>query len=361
MSSAKRGGGADPIYQTHLFGSGPFAVNAAVNREAAIVAMLQRVLGELAVNRFKWSGFPESVDVRFIEMSLFYNALAVCYWDKDYERLLVVRGSGMGYVNMLDNPVSFTVIGPGSTTQPTNAGASEVAPAQFGSKILSSYDPVRHGQLESDAAKLKAIPIWANYFRSPDIDIVSIYAKRLAILDRTIEINSKNARRNKILKSTPNMQLSAVNVARSIDQGDELIQITGPLQDMEFIEAIDLGITPDSYEKLSLLRTRIWNEAVGLLGIDGANQDKKERLVAAEVSANDQQAASIRFVNLQARKQAAEHINKVFGLNVTVEYNVEVEEMAEKIFAAELEIAVNNAGSDDETEDESTDEKKDEE
>jgi hypothetical protein len=72
---------------------------------------------------------------------------------------------------------------------------------------------------------------------------------------------------------------------------------------------------------------------MGLLGIDNANQDKKERLVEAEVGANDAQTDSLRFVALQARQQGIEHVNKTFGLNITVDYNTEVEAMAEAMAA----------------------------
>jgi hypothetical protein len=339
VSRRKRGGGADEIYNTHLFGKGAYNQSPSINREFAITRLLERNMTELAVNRFAWDGLPDSIDPRFLEMCLFFNALAVVYWDKDYDKLLAVRGTGTGFVNMLDNPVSFSVIGPGSLIKPT----TDTAPAQFQNKTISAYSPAAHEDLDDDEKKEKAIPIWANYLRSPEIDIVRIYATRLATIDRTLEINSKNARRNKVLKGTPNMQLSMVNLARSIDQGDELIQVTGPMQDMDFIDTIDLGILPDSYDKLAILRTRVWSEAMGLLGIDNANQDKKERLVAAEVGANDSQTDSMRFVSLNARRQACEQINKVFGTEISVDFKVEIEAQEDADRAAQRQNDNNNS------------------
>lgn len=338
MARNKRGGGADAIYNEHLFGSGKYNNSPSMNREASITRLLERNMTELAVNRFAWDGLPDSIDARFLELCLFFNALAVVYWDEDYDKLLAVRGTGTGFVNMLDNPVSFSVIGPGSLIKPT----TDTAPAQFQNKIIGAYSPAAHEELEESEKKKKAIPIWANYLRSPEIDIVRIYSTRLAWIDRTLEINSKNARRNKILKGTPNMQLSMVNFARAVDQGDELIQITGPMQDMDFIDVLDLGIEPDSYDKLALLRTRIWSEAMGLLGIDNANQDKKERLVAAEVGANDSQTDSMRFVSLNARRQACDQINKVFGLEISVDFKVEIEAQEDADRAAKRQNDNNN-------------------
>lgn len=328
-----------------LFGSfDSYKSNPGVNRERAITINHMQNLGELAINRFKWENLPPTVDPRFLEITLFYQALSVFYWDKEFDALLAVRGSGAGFVNMHDNPVSFTVVGPSnvaasiqdSIAGPT-VGLSNRAP-------IRAYDPTVHSKL-SDPEKLKemCVPVWANAFRFPDIEQINIYATRLAWIDRTLEINTKNARRTKILKTTPNMSLSASNVVRGIDQGDELIQITGPMADMDFVEAIDLGIEPDSYDKLSLLRTRIWNEAVGLFGINGANQDKKERLVSAEVGANDEQIATLRYSSLNARQDACERINKVFGTDISVDFRTEIEAKEEAEAAMEAQQKASNA------------------
>jgi hypothetical protein len=59
---------------------------------------------------------------------------------------------------------------------------------------------------------------------------------------------------------------------------------------------------------------------MGMLGINGANQDKKERLVAAEVGANDEQVQASRNVALNARQFACEQINQLWGLNVSVDF-----------------------------------------
>jgi len=340
---AKRGGGADSLYHSHLFGDfGQYQPNPAVNRERSIMMNHQLNLSEMAVNRFEWKGLPESVDPQFLEKTLFYTALAIFCKPKEFDKVLALRGSGAGYVNMLDNPVSFTVVGPSTLTSSVQEGMAAVTGISNTAPILA-YDPTRHMDSTAEELADMCVPVWANTFRYPDIDLIMIYAQRLAWLDRTLEINTKNARRTKILKTTQNMQLSAVNVVRSLDQGDELVQITGPMQDMEFVEALDLGVNPDAYEKLSIYRTRVWNEIVGLLGINSANQDKKERLVSAEVGANDEQISTMRYVALNARQLACERINKVFGLNVSVNFRTVNEEKAaiEDQQAAEADKASN--------------------
>ena len=307
MSAKQRPNAATDIYRQHLQGT-PYANNPANNRLAIIERMYQRVITELAVNRFKWTGMPDSIDLRFMEMTLFRRALSVFYKDTKYDKFFALEGAGTAFVNMMHNPTGYTVLGP-----------------NFEGKTLAAY---RYEASEGKDQTMSAVPIWANSMRIPDLDIVMLYSYRLAEMDRTIEINSKNARRNKVIITPENTKLSAVNINRALDEGQDGIQVAGPMQDMAFIQAVDMGINVTDIEKMHIVRTRMWNECMGLLGIDNANQDKKERLVASEVDANNDQTSMMRYVNLNARRIAADQINDVFGLSVEVEYFTDVDEQA---------------------------------
>ena len=292
MSKDKRPNVPDDIYTRHLYGSN-FMSNPGTARKSIIERMYQRILTELATNRFKWTGLPEEIDPRFVESTLFYQALSIFFWNKDYDKYMALRGGAQGFLNYQNNPTGFVVVG-----------------NNFVSKTLSAKE---------------CVPIWANYMRIPDHDIVTIYSTKLAEIDRTIEINSKNARRNKIVSASQDTMLSMSNMNRQLDEGQEVLFWKGQIPDGSLIQALDLGINPDSLEKLHILRTRLWSECMGLLGIDNANQDKKERLVAAEVDANNDQTSMMRYVNLNARRQAAEQINRMYGLNVEVEYHTDAD------------------------------------
>ena len=309
---SKRPNAATDIYTRHLTGTA-FQHNPTSERTAIIERMYQRLITELACNRFKWSGVPETVDVRFMELTLFQRALSVFYYDEDYESYFALQGASTGFLNMMNNPTAFTVVG-----------------NNFTGKTLGAYQPWKKTD-EDD--KRKAVPIWSNYLRIPDWDIMQIYSTRMAQMDRTVEVNSQNARRNKVIMTTDNMRLSAVNISRQLDEAYDNVQVNseGPLGDMGFVQAIDMGINVSDIEKLHIVRTRQWNECMGLLGIENANQDKKERLVSSEVDANNDQTSMMRYVNLNARQTACEHINKIHGLNMSVEYNEEVDKMAENV------------------------------
>lgn len=273
-----------------------------ITDEEILYQMYERIIGELAMNRFKWTGFPNTVDTRFIELILHLRGLVVVFKDTKgtLERpatnaIFALRGTPSGVRNMMDNPTVYTLTGPGT-----------------GQKFQGV-------QLPASAC----VPIWANYFRTTDWDIITTYARKLANIDRTIEINVRNARRTKILAYDENTRLSVENINRQIEEGSVAIRVTQDVMTGTPISALDLGINPDSIEKLSILRARLWSECMTLLGINNANQDKKERLVSDEVDANDDQVESMRRVNLNARQQAAAQMREKFPDelgNVQVEF-----------------------------------------
>lgn len=289
-----------------FMGKGDRMNNQTNNRQVVIERMYLRVLGELAMNRFEWKGLEGThFDSRYVEMQLYFHALAVFFRDDgegDYPgtgQFIAMRGMPSGTKNLVDNPTMFTVTGP-----------------TFNSRRIRAASPLSAPGLNHRVC----VPIWANYFRSPDLDIVQVYASTLAELHRTIEINLKAARRSKVLAFDENQQLTAKNINDQLERGEAVISVNFALATSNMISALDLGVNPDTIEKLSILRARLWNECMGMLGIDNANQDKKERLVASEVDANNDQVNSSRRVNLNARQEAAEHINRVYGLNISVDY-----------------------------------------
>lgn len=274
-------------------------------RQRDLENMYQRILGEMSVGRFKWSGTEQTrIDRRWLEMQLYLSSLALVVRDDGKcikvpsrpnrvgtNKVIVLAATPSGYKNVNDNPLSFTAYGP-----------------YYQGSFVQARD---------------AVAVWGNAFRVPDTSIVNLYAWKLARLDRTIEINSDATRRTKILAVDEEGQLSAANIQNQIDQGLAVIGVTkNALEELNF-ETIDLGVDPKSIAELSILRGRIWSECMGLLGVNNSNQDKKERLVESEVSANDDQVDAIRRANLNARQWAAEQMREKFTelKNVTVEYH----------------------------------------
>lgn len=250
--------------------------------------MYRRVLREIVVNRFTWRNLPEGVDHRFLETRLMYEGNAVFYYDTDFNRYAVGRAALTGQPNIYDNPTSFTII---------RAGLPNVT--------LSGKS---------------CVPIYANYLREPDMDVIDIFSQKLAHIDRTIDINLINQRHPVVFSGTEEQRLSAINTFRQLKDGEPFIMTNSELDPTHQMTAFNTEVSDTSTLNLILAKQKMWNECMTLLGVNNANQDKKERLVADEVSANNEQVMVNRGIGLNARNDACELINNKWGLNVSVEW-----------------------------------------
>jgi len=300
-----------------LYG-GRFKNNPARNRKQLYERMYTRILTEIATNRFTWKGLPEEIDRRFLELQLFRQALAVFFFDHEYDRYFALRGSGTGSWNMYDNPVTFNVTGNSMINKMLQAGKDFV-------------DPV-----SKEIIRQKCVPIWANTMRTPDWDLIYLMSTKLADVERTIEICLMAMRSPFLLAMDDNEKQTFMNVWRQIQEGQPAIfgtkGLIGNIDDQ--IKVLDMQIDKEVVLNLQIAKSKMWNEAMTLLGVNNANQEKRERLVADEVSANDEQIGHVRSSALGARKYAAEWINSVFeGLEVSVEWNEDVQLGAADSFA----------------------------
>jgi hypothetical protein len=276
---------------------GPFRGNAPRDRLALYETMYMRILTEFATNRFKWTGLPDEIDRRFLEYELFRHALVVFFYeDKNFNRFFALRGSGAGAWNMYDNPTRFTVSG------------NNMA-----------------GKLPAHINGRDCVPIWANTMRVPDWDLVLLQSSKLASIERTIEINLMAMRKPFLFAVNDNERLTFQNMWRSVQEGEPAVFGTDVFQGNTLddkIKLFDMKIDKDLVINLQLAKAKIWNETMTMLGINNSNQDKRERLVADEVGANDAQVSAARNSAMGARKYALSLINRRYPeLNVQVEWN----------------------------------------
>jgi hypothetical protein len=277
------------------------------NLKFLIKNMYKRHLTELAMNRFKWSGLPDEIDSRFLELELFRHALVTFYEETDPEfirnfgrRFFATAASPMGGLNVYENPIKFRTYG-----------------THYQAKTLASN---------------ACVPIWANMLRTPDADIVDVYAEQLTEMTITIQANSKLLRKQKFIYANQNTRLSYANMHRQMEEGADVIYGEEDAMNPSNIQVLDLGGDPVGVLNLMIAKSKLWNECMTMLGINNANQDKKERLVADEVAANDDQVFATRGIALNARQYACEQINRKYKdpetgefLEVSVEFNTDAE------------------------------------
>lgn len=270
-------------------------VSPGMNRKTALVGLYSRVLSEMCMNRYTWDGLPDEIDARYLEMTLIHKGLCVFFWDEEYMRYFALQGSGNGTPNMYYNPTGFLVYG-----------------NTMVNKTLSGDE---------------CVPIWNNYTRTGDTDIISIYANRLAEIDVTCEIDLIHMRVPVLLTADTNERKSVLDAYKKMAEGEPMIaavnSVTGIGTLNDKIGSLSTGIDKDYLPHVLEAKVRIWNEALTLLGIMNVNSSKRERMVVEEASGSSGQVLAMRAVNLQSRQYAADWINAKYGLHVKPTWNLD--------------------------------------
>ncbi|MBO7691057.1 MAG: hypothetical protein J6T10_00305 [Methanobrevibacter sp.] len=242
-------------------------------------------LTELAISMFEWINLPEEIDPRFLELVLFAKGKAIFFKDPDigYMALMV---SDMGPMNVYRIPLR------------RRAYAS------------NGYN----AELTID----DSVMIYNNYLRTPSKLDVEMFSRRLYNIDRTIDINVNGQKTPILIECEETQRLTLQNLYMQYDGNQPVIFGDNALQNTP-LKAIQTGV-PYVADKLTMLKTQYWNEALTYLGISNLNIQKKERLVSDEVARNLGGVIASRYSRLNARKEACEKINDMFGLDVDVEY-----------------------------------------
>lgn len=247
-------------------------------------------LEQLACSVFKWVNLPKEIDQRFLELVLFNYGLSVFFFDEDYDKFFALQGTPAGMINMYQNPTAYVAYG-----------------ANGFRKRLS------HKQ---------CVPIWNNYLRRPDITAMRIYARRLADIDRTIEVNLK-AQKMPVLVSCPESQkLTVTNLIKQWQGNEPIIVSDGGMLDMIQFAYIKPDVPLIVNDLLNAKQT-IWSEIMSYLGIDNTNIKKAERVQSAEVEANDDQIMTSQLIRLNNRRAAIQEINDRYDLDIQCVLNTD--------------------------------------
>lgn len=156
-----------------------------------------------------------------------------------------------------------------------------------------------------------------------------LYAKKLYNLDRILDVNT-NAQKTPVLISVSETQrLTAENVYQKWD-GNQPVIFGDKELDPNMLRVLKTD-APYVADKIYQLKTQYWNEALTYLGISNLNVQKKERLVSDEVTRSQGGTIASRYSRLQARREACDKINKMFGLDIWVDYREDFREADDEV------------------------------
>lgn len=265
------------------FWSSLFANNATYNH-------YWRRLVELALSRFQWTGLPETVDARFLEMALFTDGMCIFFKDEEIG-YLGLRCLPQGAFNVYNVPISRVAYASNSYQ-----------------KHLTDKD---------------SVIIYNNMLRMNNaVDILG-YATRLYEIERTIDTNIKMQKTPAIIRCDEAQRLTLINLFKKYEGNVPFIYASKDL-DMSGVDVIDLK-APYIADKLQVQLEREWNEALTCLGISNVSFEKKERVIRDEVERQMGGILASRNSALEARRQACRKINDVFGLDVWCDFRDEQE------------------------------------
>lgn len=241
----------------------------------------------LALNRFEWEGLPDGIETRHIEKAL-YNDGRVLFFKDPRKGLLCLPALPSGGVNVNNEHRKYRANG-------------------INYQREYSIDPDDN----------EAVLIRNNDLEVPTHNYMRLYAYKLTNIERSLDSNVNIQKFPFIIKCDDKSKLTMLNIFDQVQSNAPAIYADKNL-DMKNFEILFTN-APFVCDKLADYKHDVWNDALTFLGINNANTDKRERLNSDEVNSNNEFIEHNILYMLEARKKAAEEINKMFPeLNVSV-------------------------------------------
>lgn len=248
-------------------------------------------LMELSISMFEWLNLPDSVDPRFLELCLFGEGYAVFFKDEVLDYLALQCAIG-GELNVYRIPTKRKAY------------------------ATSGY--------QKDLTDKDSVIIFNNELHTNSMLPVLDFAQKLWDLDRSLIVNAKAQKTPIAILCNEKQRLSLKQVYEQYE-GNQPFIFGNDTLDLKQIQVVKTD-APFVADKLFQLKTEIWNEALTYLGISNTNMQKRERMLTDEVIRNMGGTIASRYSRLNARKRACDEINKMFGLNIDVQFREDYRE-----------------------------------
>ena len=240
----------------------------------------------IARSVFKWNNLPNGINEKWIERYLFNEGNCLFYRDKE-KGFMIAKCTQSGSLNYYDEATTLTPYGTGYMGKP-----------------LQNYD--------------ECVLIQNNDLCLSTSPTIQLFAYRLADIQRTIDVNISAQKTPVVVLCSDKQKLSIKRAMQQVTD-NEIAVYGDKTLDVDGIKALKID-APVVFDKLYTQKQNVWNECMTFLGINNNSQEaKRERLVVNEVEANNEQIEASAEVFLKSRQDACERINKLFGLNISVE------------------------------------------
>ena len=243
-------------------------------------------LMELSIAMFDWKNVPEEIDIRFLELILFSEGKAVFFKDEVLDEYLALQFTVNGRLNFYHIPVRRRAF------------------------AINGY------QRELD--ENNSVIIYNNMLHTPSKMDVEMMSRRLYDLDRSIDVNAKAQKTPILIQASDSQRLTMKNLYKQYE-GNEPFIFGNKALELDNLKVLKTD-APFVADQLYELKTKYWNEALTYLGISNTNITKKERMITDEVNRNMGGVIASRYSRLESRRKACDQINRMFGLDMYVEF-----------------------------------------
>ena len=267
---------------------------------------------KIATSLFEWKNLPDSMDARYLELTLYYMGKASILYDKNFG-LMNTKCADGGRLNVYGIPTNLNCWSYSYNTM---------------RNTYQGYIGITDEEQELTRDN-SAILVMNNNNMIPTAPTLELFAMRLAEAQRTADVNIKQQKRPRLIFTDKKQELTMRNMVNQIDDNELNIFVDRNISTPEAIRSID-NQTPFIADKIMDYKREIWNEALTFLGISNMDE-KRERMIMAESDSKNE----LINLNLQSylisRKKACEECNKLFGTNIDVAVRSDLHNLVKEI------------------------------
>ena len=241
-----------------------------------------RYLFELTLAAFEWEGLPPEIDPRFMEYTLVRYGFGGFFSMREGLGFYgFAQAAPIGGYNMYYNPNKVNLI-------PPTGGESWIRHMYYFLRGDILYEP-------------DAVPLWDSVSRKPLTPLLRYYARRLAHIDRTVDVNIMAQQTPYLITTTEQGRKDAEQFVAQVTGHTSNVIVNSALADSVTAGVLDLGV-PYVADKLLVDQQKILNNFYTMIGVDNTNTEKRERMVSKEATSNNEQILIIRNSRLRVRE-----------------------------------------------------------
>ena len=288
-----------------------------LENDILFITVFMRLFND-AINRYKFTGLPDTVNQRVLLESLCIYGNATFFDEKGSILCLPSVPSGKGY-NMYGEPTSAWVF---SKNGLFNKEIDLFIEGGINTPILNKGT----GNIDLPATK-KGVMMWETYSRYPFINEVIYYAKAISDTLRTLDVDRKWLKRPFIPVCEESIVPSVEKMLKSMFDNEDFIPVSTGVLDIQKFDIKPIDVQPAIIQSTMEMCEWYENKFREVCGVNSNTQvDKKgENLISDEVHANDDYTEKKEDTTIECISHYLDIINSEFGLSIKVERVIERE------------------------------------